>query len=171
MRLLISTAAAATALLLAACGSSGYGSSSRSQPAPGTTTISVSNVGSAGRVLVDSSGKTLYAADQEAGGMVLCTDACLSFWMPLAAASDTPTAPAGVSNLGVIQRPDGTKQVTENGHPLYTFAPDTPGQAKGDGFADSFGGHNFTWHVIHADGTAAGSPATTSGAGGSGYGY
>jgi predicted lipoprotein with Yx(FWY)xxD motif len=165
-RLLLAVTAT-TALVLAACGSSSKDDTSAGPPA-GDTTVSVSNVDGVGQVLVDPSGKPLYMSDEEANGMILCTDACLSFWKPLAAPSDNPTAPAGVSDLGVIQRPDGTQQVTQDGKPLYTFAQDSPGQVKGDGFSDDFGSQHFTWHVAHADGSVSSTPATSS-AGGYGY--
>jgi predicted lipoprotein with Yx(FWY)xxD motif len=45
--------------------------------------------------------------------------------------------------LGAIQRPDGGRQVTYGGLPLYTYSQDTqPGDAKGDGVGGS-------WHVVH----------------------
>jgi hypothetical protein len=79
----------------------------------------------------------------------------------------------------VITRPDGGRQVTIDGKPLYTFSEDSPGKATGNGFTDDFGGHHFTWNVIRAGGTnetAAGSgngASTSGGTGGSSgsYGY
>jgi hypothetical protein len=73
----------------------------------------------------------------------------------------------------VTKRPDGTSQVTVSGRPLYTFAEDSAGTAHGNGVADDFDGHHFTWHVVMADGTVASggsAPATTGGSGGGGYG-
>jgi predicted lipoprotein with Yx(FWY)xxD motif len=165
-RLLSLVGVAAGALALAACGSNGYGGSSggksgaTSAPAAaGANAVDVSNVNGVGQVLVDSGGHALYMADQEANGTILCTDQCLQFWKPLMATSDQPTAPSGVSGLGVVQRPDGTKQVTSGGHPLYIFVQDTAGKVTGDGFSDSFGTQHFTWHVAHADASMSQSPS------------
>ena len=173
-RLLTVLATSTAAVVLAACGSSGsYGS--RGSPATASSgsaaAVAVKNVDGVGNVLVDASGQALYSPDQEASGKVLCTGACTTFWMPLAAADGTPTAAAGVAQLGVIDRPDGTKQVTAAGKPLYTFTEDSPGQVKGNGFADAFGSQHFTWHAVLASGTAAGGATTSPGATSSGYGY
>ena len=97
--------------------------------------------------------------------MVLCTNACLSFWKPLTV-SAAPTGSSLPGTLGVTERPDGTKQVTYNGDPLYSFAEDQPGQATGDGFADAFGGQQFTWHVVHPDGTHSSTASSGSNSGG-----
>ena len=70
-------------------------------------------------------------------------------------------AMSNVANLGVIQRPDGTKQVTENGKALYTFTLDSAGTTKGDNFSDDFTGQHFTWHAVRATGATAAPPATT----------
>ena len=75
----------------------------------------------------------------------------------------------------MITRPDGSKQITDNRKPLYTFSEDSPGKATGDGFTDDFGGHHFTWNVVRAGGTTrraagSGSGASTGGSSG-GYGY
>ena len=149
-RLLTVLATSTAAVALAACGSSGsYGSNGSPATASsgGAAAVAVKNVDGVGNVLVDSSGRALYSPDQEASGKVLCTGACTTFWMPLAAADGTPTAAAGVAQLGVIDRPDGTKQVTAAGKPLYTFTEDSPGEVKGNGFADAFGSQHFTWHA------------------------
>lgn len=80
----------------------------------------------------------------------------------------------------MISRPDGSRQVTVNGRPLYTFSEDTPGKATGNGFTDDFDGHHFTWKIVRAGGTSASrtggsagtgiTPSTTGSPGGS-YGY
>ena len=80
-----------------------------------------------------------------------------------------------MAQLGVIDRPDGTQQVTADGKPLYTFTEDSPGEVKGNGFSDDFGSQHFTWHAVLANGTtASGAPGnSTTPAGGTnpGYGY
>ena len=169
MKRLIVTAAAALAavLALAACGgSSDSGSPSASPPSSGAaSTVSVEGIGNSGQVLVDSSGMALYAADQESGGMVLCDGACLSIWKPLTVGA-APTGSSLSGTLGVTERPDGTKQVTYNGDPLYSFVQDQPGQVTGDGAADAFGGQQFTWHVVHPDGTHSSTGSSGSNSGG-----
>ena len=30
---------------------------------------------------------------------------------------------------------------------------DKPGEVTGEGFSDAFAGQQFTWHVVHADGS------------------
>ena len=166
-RLLISGAAVAAVLALAACGGGGGGSGGASPTVMGsganTPTVSSEDISNAGSVLVDSSGQALYASDQETGGKVLCTDACLSFWTPLTIKSGAPSGGSLPGKLGVVKRPDGTRQVTYNGKLLYSFTQDQPGEVSGDGFKDAFGGQQFTWHVVHTSGGAS-----SSGSGGGG---
>lgn len=167
-RLLLSTMVP-FALIVAACGSDATGSSSNSAPpatgAPGTAapagaaTVSIAKVDGVGDVLVDSSGRALYTPKEEATGSILCTGDCLAFWRPLAASSSAPTAASGVPSLGVVDRPDGGKQVTVGGLPLYTFSEDAPGTVTGNGVTDSFAGTSFTWGVVMADGSAGGAPS------------
>ena len=169
--LLVPAAAVAAGVGLAACGSSGGSSTSSpgaSTPAANAMTVSVKQVAGLGNVLVDAGGKVLYSPDQEADGKVRCDGACKSFWTPLALGAGSTNPMSVVANLGVIQRPDGTKQVTENGKPLYTFTLDSPGSTKGDNFSDDFSGQHFTWHAVHATGTTAAPPATAPSGGGSG---
>ena len=103
-----------------------------------------------GSVLVDASGKTLYVAEQEAGGMVRCTATCLATWAPVTVDStSTPRGDSGVlSHLGTVTRPDGRLQITYAGYPLYTDTEDTaPGDVKGDDRYDVFAGVHLRWHV------------------------
>lgn len=157
-------------LALAACGGSSDGSGDATAGGGGgASTVSVQSIAGAGKVLVDAQGDALYFNEEDAHGTIACTASCTSIWPPLTiSGTAAPTAGAGVSGaLGVVMRPDGGRQVTWNGKPLYTFAQDGAGEATGDGARDSFGGTDFRWH-------AAGKAATgSSGGGGSrgGYGY
>jgi predicted lipoprotein with Yx(FWY)xxD motif len=148
-RLLISAALVGAVLVLTACGGGGSDTDSSPDAAPSAgTTVSVAQVGGVGRVLVDSAGQALYSADEEADRRVLCTEACLSFWTPLTLDEGEPTAPSVPGTLGLVERPDGSRQVTHNGKRLYSFVEDEPGEVTGDRFADAFDGQRFTWHVV-----------------------
>ncbi len=168
-RIIIIVVALAATVVLAACGSSGDNSSDATTPSAAASgkTVSVKNVDGVGDVLVDTSGMALYSSDEEANGKIVCDSGCLSFWKPLKAGSATPTAAGDAGKLSVVKRPDGTKQVAANGRPLYTFAEDSPGNVKGNGFEDDFDGQHFTWHAI----VAGGQPAGASGGGESDDGY
>jgi predicted lipoprotein with Yx(FWY)xxD motif len=127
--------------------------------------VSVSDVDGVGDVLVDAKGDALYLAEQEAEGMVLCTDGCTAFWKPLTiTGSASPTGASSIDGtLGTVDRPDGARQITFDGAPLYRFTQDSgPGNVSGDGFADSFDGQQFTWHVARPGG-ATEAPSTPSG--------
>jgi predicted lipoprotein with Yx(FWY)xxD motif len=150
-RLIIALAAVVAVLALAACGGDGYGSSDPSpaaQSGDDTATVSVEELGDSGHVLVDAAGRALYAADEEAAGSVVCTGACTSFWIPLTIDADAPSGDSLPSELGVIERGDGTWQVTFDGKRLYRFVQDEPGEVTGDGLSDAFDGQQFTWHVV-----------------------
>ena len=98
----------------------------------------------AGTVLASSRGLTLYyyTADKPHSGTSVCTGGCATAWPPLAAPVKAPRGVRLPGPLGVITRPNGVKQVTLNGYPLYFFAGDkAPGQAAGNGVEGS-------WHVI-----------------------
>jgi predicted lipoprotein with Yx(FWY)xxD motif len=173
--LIVPGMAVAAALAIGACGGGSSSTiSNAAAPAASAATVSVHQLSGVGRVLVDRSGKPIYTPDQEADGRILCGSGCTAFWKPVTAAGK-PTAAPSAGKLGVIKRPDGGMQVTDNGRPLYTFSEDSPGKATGDGFKDAFSGHHFTWHVVRAGGTttrggASSAPAyTTPSSGGNGY--
>jgi predicted lipoprotein with Yx(FWY)xxD motif len=169
---LLTALAAVAILIVGACGGSGDSGAESSAPTGSSAaqTVSVRNVDDVGDVLVDSDGAALYAADQETGGMVLCTESCATIWDPLTVSGVTPTATRDlVAKLGVLERPDGERQVTFSGRLLYRFVEDRgPGSVTGNGFADTFDGQPFTWHVVTPTGvssSSANSPASDSGYG------
>jgi predicted lipoprotein with Yx(FWY)xxD motif len=164
--LMMGAAAVAATLALAACGGDDATTGASSAPpasAGSAKTVAVQRLDGVGSVLVDSGGKALYTPDEEADGKVRCTGACASDWQPLTSDSQSPSADAAAGKLDVIKRPDGTRQVTADGKPLYTFVEDAPGEVTGDGFSDDFEGQHFTWHAVLAGGES--SSGSSSGAG------
>src|SRR5690242_14086480 len=92
-------------------------------PAPAAQAPAAVKLGSTGlgRVLVDAHGRTLYVWAHDKGSKSTCSGQCASFWPPLTT-KGKPIAARGVRGalLGTSRRSDGRKQVTYNGHPLYT---------------------------------------------------
>ena len=91
----------------------------------------------------------LWAADSM--NKSTCSGACAGAWPPVTAMGKVTAADgAKAADLGTITRPDGSKQVTYDGHALYYFAGDSgPGQANGQG-SDSFGAK---WWLVAPAGT------------------
>ena len=169
---------AATAALVAACGSSGASGGGSGSPASANV-VSARQVSGVGTVLVDSAGLTLYSVKtpSEANGNIKCTGTCTTFWIPVTASSVSQGSSGLPGKLGIVHRPDGKTQVTYNGMPLYTFKLDTAaGQAHGNNYTDSFDGTTFTWQALTSSGAPAGgnAPAPAPSASSSqpgGYGY
>ncbi|MEU8636312.1 SCO0930 family lipoprotein [Amycolatopsis sp. NPDC048633] len=131
--------------LVAACGTNPYATSgagqqlslgaqqqlsaSTVQPASGAgrAQLVASTVEGLGAVLADAEGHTLYryAKDIANPPQVACVDTCAEMWPPLV--SDSPALVAGVDKqlVGLVTRPDGRKQVTVGGRPVYRYAKDT----------------------------------------------
>ena len=130
---------------------------------------------SGSKVLVDGSGNTLYSPDQERSGTIKCASSCTQIWPPdtVSAGAHVPTSVPGLhGTIGTMRRPDGTRQVTYNGRPLYTFTLDGgPGALKGDGTTDNFSGTSFTWHAIRATGAANTAPSSPASSGSNPYTY
>jgi predicted lipoprotein with Yx(FWY)xxD motif len=160
MRIRMAAAAgvAAVAMGAAACSSSSSGTGAGSGTPSALKTSTVNGVS----VVTNAQGFTLYSFAPDTATASKCAGACAQIWPPV-----TGPAAAGqgvTGTLGTITRPDGSKQVTYNGHPLYTYAADTAaGQAKGNGINVDGG----VWHEV----TASGHAAPAGGSGGGGYGY
>ena len=109
-------------------------------------------------IAVNSKRRPVYRLHPETTKHLLCTGMCLKVWPPVTVKPGQElTKVSGVKGrLGSFKR-GATRQVTLNGHPLYTFVMDkAKGTAKGDGIV-AFGG---TWHVFR-EGPAAKAPTTT----------
>lgn len=124
-------------------------------------TVSVKSIAGHGKVLVDAKGHVLYRSDQELGGKVRCTGACLSIWQPVTVSGKPSNAGSIGGKLATVKRPDGHgRQVTYNGRLLYSFKLDKPGKVSGDGVKDAFSSRHFTWRVAHPANVAS-TPAPT----------
>ncbi|MFN3741406.1 MAG: hypothetical protein ACK4VW_01895 [Anaerolineales bacterium] len=117
-------------------------------PAEGAV-IKVGQKEGLGLFLVDAQGRTLYLFLADTSTSSACVGTCAERWPPLLT-TGTPQAGEGVdaTKLGTLLRPDGTTQVTYNGHPLYYFSGDTqPGDTNGQGI----GGR---WYLVSPTGEA-----------------
>jgi predicted lipoprotein with Yx(FWY)xxD motif len=162
------TTLTAAGLVLAACGGSygGAGTAAGQTSAAGSSSAGVAATGavlktastSLGTVVVTSAGKTVYAFDKDTqnSGKSACNTGCIGLWPAVTTTSSSPTA-AGVSaKLGTITRSDGSKQITLDGRPLYTYAGDS-----GAGAVSGQGVKGIWWAVTPggAEVTAAPAPA------------
>jgi predicted lipoprotein with Yx(FWY)xxD motif len=137
-------ALAAVAVLAVATGSAGAAAKASGKAA----TVDVRKT-KLGRILVDAQGRTLYDFVKDKNGKSACGGACAKFWPPLMT-TGKPTAGKGVQAklLGTTVRKAG-RQVTDDGHPLYTYAGDNkPGQTNGQG-STNFGA---AWWVLAPNG-------------------
>jgi len=126
------TAAAPTS---AAGSSSTSGAASTSAPAAATADLIVAD-STAGQIVVDGKGMSVYyyTKDVKDSGTSACTGGCLDAWPPVLATADTPVVDGVTGTVGTIATPDGKKQLTINGMPVYYYAKDlAPGDITGQG--------------------------------------
>lgn len=144
------------AVVLAAC-SSNSSTSANTQPIANVThsvvptgadtfTVDVAT-SPLGNVLVDQQGMTLYLFKQDTGTTSTCYSDCAANWPALTVSGKATEGPGVHSALGTTKRNDGAMQLTLDGHPLYTFAGDQPGDINGEGL---FG----LWYAVSPTGTA-----------------
>jgi predicted lipoprotein with Yx(FWY)xxD motif len=145
---------AVPALVAAGCGGSNNSSTTTtktttSASTPRGATVAVKKTG-LGTILVDSSGRTLYLFEKDKADKSSCAAACASAWPPLTtSANPTPASGVLAAKLGTSMRSNGAKEVTYNGHPLYTYAGDAaPGDTTGEGL-NQFGAE---WYVLSPQG-------------------
>ena len=100
-----------------------------------------------GSFLVDPNGMPLYVESTDFGGRTNCVGSCTSIWVPYTVQASTYLTKAAniPGKLGMLQRPDGTVQLTYNNLALYTYAKDAKGGAPtGEGI-------NGIWYLATLD--------------------
>ena len=117
-------------------------------------------------ILTDAKGLPLYFYRADTAARSLVSGSLAVAWPPLTSA--TPVAAGLGGKLTVVNDPHGG-QVAYNGHPLYTFAGDQPGQVTGQG-VQGFSVVTPGVASIAASATSTGSgPAAPSAGGYGGY--
>src|SRR6266702_4293676 len=99
-------------------------------PSGGSAALKTGQVGGV-TVLTNAKGLTVYTFAADSPGKSNCYGSCAAYWPPV---TGSPSAAPGIpGTFSTTTRTDGTKQVTWNGHPLYTYIGDHgPGQASGN---------------------------------------
>jgi predicted lipoprotein with Yx(FWY)xxD motif len=102
-----------------------------------------------GDMLFDSNKQAIYVFENDPKGESVCDGECAEAWPPVLTKGE-PKAGGGVdeSLLGTVERPDGGVQVTYNGHPLYFYANEGPGEVK----CHNVNLNGGFWWVIAPDG-------------------
>ena len=105
-----------------------------------------------GEILFDSNDQAIYIWEVEDSSTPACYDDCAEAWPPvLTEVGPVAGGEVDASLLGTTERDDGTTQVTYNGHPLYFYAHEAPGEVKCHNVAT----HGGLWWVVQPDGKRA----------------
>ena len=161
-RFLVALAGTAMAVVaLSGCSASGTPSASTPTTSASATPAAMAAAATAtntlGKIVVDGKGMTAYAFDVDVAnsGKSACLAACAALWPAITTTTTTPTVTGITGTVSSITGTDGSKQITINGMPIYTFSKDTaPNDVKGQGFKG-------VWHAL----TPAGVKITTPAAG------
>lgn len=132
----------------AAAAPSPVGEVAAAQPA-----LTAQEVGDLGTVVVDQDGFTLYRFDEDSAEPpeATCVDACAETWPPFVVDRTAKLQVSGVEDaaVGLVERPDGSTQLTIDGWAVYRFSGDTePGATEGQGM-------DGAWYAITPDGSKA----------------
>jgi predicted lipoprotein with Yx(FWY)xxD motif len=102
-----------------------------------------------GDILFDSDDQAIYLFEKEQGSKSECYGECAVAWPPVLT-EGAPEAAEGIKQglLGTTERKDGTTQVTYNGHPLYYYEDEGPGEVLCHNI-DEFGA---LWKVLDGAG-------------------
>jgi predicted lipoprotein with Yx(FWY)xxD motif len=105
-------------------------------------TVKLSDHPTYGKILTDSNGRSLYvlAKDIPNTGIVADLGEVARFYPAFYAETVTGERAINIADFGILTRPDGTKQTTYRGWPLYYYLND-----KVSGEAKSQGANNITF--------------------------
>ncbi len=105
-----------------------------------------------GPMLFDARGQAIYLFETETTSTPECYGVCAAAWPPvLSKGEPDPRGDASGALLGTTKRRDGSLQVTYDGHPLYFYAHEEPGQVLCHDI-EEYGG---LWLVVTPAGDAA----------------
>jgi predicted lipoprotein with Yx(FWY)xxD motif len=138
-----SAALAVAALVLLGVAIAGASSPSPAAPSKGLKTAAISGT----MVLTNARGFTLYWFAPDTPTASKCYGSCAAYWPPV---TGTATASPGLpGRIGTITRSGGARQLSYDGHPLYTYIGDSaPGQANGNNLNLNGG----LWHEVLVSG-------------------
>ena len=130
---------AVAALVLLAVALAGASSAA---PAAAGTSLKTATIGGT-TVLTNAQGFTVYSFAPDTPTTSKCYGSCAAYWPPVTGtAAASPGLPGRITT---ITRTGGARQLTYNGHPLYTYIGDSaPGQAKGNNLNLNGG----LWHEV-----------------------
>jgi len=137
-------ATTAAALAVAALALLGVAVAGAGSPAPAATGTGLKSATIGGAtVLTNARGFTLYFFAPDTPATSKCYDSCAVYWPPVTGAA--AAGPGLPGRVGAITRTGGSRQLTYNGHPLYTYVGDSaPGQARGNNLNLNGG----LWHEV-----------------------
>jgi predicted lipoprotein with Yx(FWY)xxD motif len=143
---------AATAVATAACGGNNDRATLPADPATPAAAPVGSNVAvkvadsPLGKILISTSGTTLYGFANDTAAKSTCYGACANAWPPVIVTDDWTVGPGVDSGVfSTITRDDGTQQLVAGRFPLYEYAGDArPGDINGQGSGD-------VWFVVGTD--------------------
>jgi predicted lipoprotein with Yx(FWY)xxD motif len=121
---------------------------SSAPPAKLTTALKAQTIPKMGKVVTDQEGFVLYRFDKDSAKppTTNCIDKCAAIWPPALTDGNSDLSGVDAAVVGAVQRPDGTRQITLAGWPVYRYIGDPkPGTWKGQ----NVGG---TWFVVAPDG-------------------
>jgi predicted lipoprotein with Yx(FWY)xxD motif len=155
--------------LLSACGFEQHPAGAADPKATGPDApihLATKKIDKLGSVVTDSNGMTLYRFDHDTAlpSVSNCDGPCTGLWPPVTTTAKTVVL-AGIDKhlIGTVARKDGSVQLTLAGWPLYRYANDAPGKAKGQGVSG-------VWFASTPAGKKAAARADDSGTD-VGYGY
>ena len=126
---------------------------------------------SLGTVLTNASGRTLYLFEGDTKTKLGCNGGCLKAWPPLLASGSASAAGGASKSALATTRRGSSKQVTYDGHPVYTYSGDSKaGQVWGEGLKLN----GKLWYAISPSGIAmtaskGGGSSSSGGSTGSGW--
>jgi predicted lipoprotein with Yx(FWY)xxD motif len=137
-------AVAVAALAVAALALLGVAVAGAGSPAPAATGTGLKSATIGGAtVLTNARGFTLYFFAPDTPATSRCYGSCAVYWPPVTGAA--AAGPGLRGRVGAITRTGGSRQLTYNGHPLYTYIGDSaPGQARGNNLNLNGG----LWHEV-----------------------